>query len=182
MLTGMLAVRNLLFGEKHDIWAVNAEKEYQETIITARAPDYERIAENILSKVMLKLDALAFGLATGLSSGVVLFLATIFFGLYPELSLGNYLWLLGQYFPFYRVTVADAWWGFVYGFAVGVSIGWLLASMRNLLVQAYFWLLRRRINRMLLAQQGYFNDPQAQIIGTQQMGGEKEDLNDQRFD
>ena len=30
MLTGMLAVRNLLNGERHDLWAVNMEKEYHE--------------------------------------------------------------------------------------------------------------------------------------------------------
>ncbi len=178
MLTGMFAVKNLLFGEQHDIWAVNAEKEYHEEILTERAPDYKRIADNILSKVTLKLDPLAFGLATGLTLGGGLVIATIYFGLHPELSLGNYLWLLGQYFPFYRVTVADAWWGFVYGFAVGISFGWMLASMRNLLVKVYFWSIRRRIIRMLMLQQGYFNDPQAQIIGAQQSGEMKEESND----
>jgi len=30
MLTGMYAVRMLLFGEHHDLWAVNAEQAYQE--------------------------------------------------------------------------------------------------------------------------------------------------------
>ena len=178
MLTGMFAVKNLLFGEQHDIWAVNAEKEYHEEILTERAPDYKRIADNILSKVTLKLDPLAFGLATGLTLGGGLVIATIYFGLHPELSLGNYLWLLGQYFPFYRVTVADAWWGFVYGFAVGISLGWMLASMRNLLVKVYFWSIRRRIIRMLMLQQGYFIDPQAQIIGAQQSGEMKEESND----
>ncbi len=178
MLTGMFAVKNLLFGEHHDIWAVNAEKEYHEEILTERAPDYKRIADNILSKVTLKLDPLAFGLATGLTLGGGLVIATIYFGLHPELSLGNYLWLLGQYFPFYRVTVVDAWWGFVYGFAVGISFGWMLASMRNLLVKVYFWSIRRRIIRMLMLQQGYFIDPQAQNIGAQQSGEMKEGSND----
>jgi protoporphyrinogen oxidase len=32
MLTGMLAVRNLLHGEHHDLWAVNAEQEYHEEV------------------------------------------------------------------------------------------------------------------------------------------------------
>ena len=32
MLTGMLAVRNLLHGENHDLWAVNAEQEYHEEV------------------------------------------------------------------------------------------------------------------------------------------------------
>ena len=30
MLTGMLAVRNLLFDEDHDLWSVNAEQDYHE--------------------------------------------------------------------------------------------------------------------------------------------------------
>lgn len=30
MLTGMLAVRNMIFGEKNDLWSVNAEPEYHE--------------------------------------------------------------------------------------------------------------------------------------------------------
>jgi protoporphyrinogen oxidase len=32
MLTGMLAVRNLVLGEKNDLWAVNADQEYHEEI------------------------------------------------------------------------------------------------------------------------------------------------------
>jgi protoporphyrinogen oxidase len=32
MLTGMLAVRNLVYGEHHDLWAVNADQEYHEEI------------------------------------------------------------------------------------------------------------------------------------------------------
>jgi protoporphyrinogen oxidase len=30
MITGMLAVRNLLYGERHDLWQVNADQEYHE--------------------------------------------------------------------------------------------------------------------------------------------------------
>jgi hypothetical protein len=32
MLTGMLAVYNLLFGARHDLWNVNADREYLEEI------------------------------------------------------------------------------------------------------------------------------------------------------
>ena len=32
MLTGLLAVRNLLYGEDHDLWEVNADREYHEEI------------------------------------------------------------------------------------------------------------------------------------------------------
>ena len=32
MLTGMRAVNNLLDGEAHDLWSVNADKEYHEEV------------------------------------------------------------------------------------------------------------------------------------------------------
>ena len=32
MLTAMLAVRNLMDGEKHDLWGVNADAEYHEEV------------------------------------------------------------------------------------------------------------------------------------------------------
>jgi hypothetical protein len=32
MLTGILAVRNALLGEKNDLWSVNADREYHEEI------------------------------------------------------------------------------------------------------------------------------------------------------
>src|SRR6185436_17836343 len=32
MLTGMLAVRNLVHGERNDLWAVNTDQEYHEEI------------------------------------------------------------------------------------------------------------------------------------------------------
>jgi protoporphyrinogen oxidase len=37
MLTGMLAVRNLVLGQKNDIWAVNADQEYHEELTDAQA-------------------------------------------------------------------------------------------------------------------------------------------------
>ncbi len=39
MLTGMLAVRNLLDGEKHDLWNVNADEEYLEEVRLDQQPD-----------------------------------------------------------------------------------------------------------------------------------------------
>jgi hypothetical protein len=42
MLTAMLAVRNL-FGESHDLWAVNADDEYHEEQGTARTKEHSGI-------------------------------------------------------------------------------------------------------------------------------------------
>ena len=41
MLTGMLAVRKLLYGEDHDLWAVNTEQVYHEEIQSDEETDYK---------------------------------------------------------------------------------------------------------------------------------------------
>jgi len=41
MLTGMLAVRNMLHGEDHDLWAVNTEQVYHEEIHSDEETDYK---------------------------------------------------------------------------------------------------------------------------------------------
>jgi hypothetical protein len=47
MLTGMWAVRNIMFGEANDVWQVNTEQEYHEEI---RGDGYdEEITEDELT-------------------------------------------------------------------------------------------------------------------------------------
>ena len=45
MLTGMLAARNLVLGEKHDIWSVNTDKEYHEEIRGDTEVEVHNVAE-----------------------------------------------------------------------------------------------------------------------------------------
>ena len=33
MVTGMLAARNIMFGERNDVWSVNTDQEYHEEIL-----------------------------------------------------------------------------------------------------------------------------------------------------
>jgi hypothetical protein len=78
MLTGMLAVRNLVLGERNDLWSVNTEQEYQEEIRRA-ATTPEAVATLLggaLAPGFAKLDWLAFGLALGTVAGSTLFVAT----------------------------------------------------------------------------------------------------------
>ena len=79
MLTGILAVRNLVRGEHNDLWNVNAEKEYHEEVHEKLdlEPSLEMVKE-ALGEAFPKLDRLALGLSTGTVAGVLLFLATIF--------------------------------------------------------------------------------------------------------
>jgi hypothetical protein len=58
MLTGILAVRNLVLGEKNDLWNVNTDQEYHEELriqTAAKAPDVEEEPEAALTREFFKL-------------------------------------------------------------------------------------------------------------------------------
>ncbi len=80
MLTAILAVRNALLGEKHDLWAVNTEREYHEVLQTEEKVEAEktlRATEQAFANTFLKLDPLAFGIAWGLVVGIGFCLFTL---------------------------------------------------------------------------------------------------------
>jgi protoporphyrinogen oxidase len=80
MLTGMLAVRNLVLGEKNDLWSVNVDQEDHEEIrvqADVEAQDVPEALQVALSQVFSTLDRLAFGFLPGLSASILLFLATL---------------------------------------------------------------------------------------------------------
>ena len=68
MLTGMYAARNAIHGETNDLWSVNADLEYHETV-TAEPGRNKRLVEATLrlglAEVMKKLDRIALGVGTG---------------------------------------------------------------------------------------------------------------------
>jgi len=150
MVTGMLAVRNLVLGEHHDLWSVNTDQEYHEEI---REParvtehDLEEVLEGALSQVFLKLDRVAMGISLGLNAGVLLFLATLMLVLKGGESgahVGPTLGLLSQYFPGYTVTAAGSVLGLLYGFVSGFVVGWCFAFIRNAAVFLYMAFVHRR--------------------------------------
>ena len=52
MLTGMLAVRNALLAEKHDLWSVNTDQEYHEEVRIGgeiTAPDVAEVVQEVLT-------------------------------------------------------------------------------------------------------------------------------------
>jgi protoporphyrinogen oxidase len=76
MFTGMLAVRNIMTGEKNDLWSVNTDQEYHEEIRDkVSVPDVEAVKE-ALARMFPKLDRIAFGLSVGMVTGMLLFLMT----------------------------------------------------------------------------------------------------------
>ena len=152
MLTGILAVRSMVLGERHDLWSVNTDKEYHEEIqAAARSPrrDADAAVEEELTRVFLRVDRVALGFATGVLGGVGLFVATLALVLMGGPVVGPTLGLLGQYFPGYSVTPLGSAVGLLYGFISGFVSGWLFAVLRNAIMFIYLvaiyraWQLRR---------------------------------------
>jgi protoporphyrinogen oxidase len=153
MLTGMLAVRNLMLGEKNDLWSVNTDQEYHEEVqvkAEVEAQEVVEALEGVLARVFLKLDRVAFGLSLGMTSGLLLSLATIFLALKGGEVVGPNLQLLSQYFPGYDVTPGGSLLGLAYGFVTGFVGGWSFAFVRNFSVFLYMAIVQRRAERQLL--------------------------------
>jgi protoporphyrinogen oxidase len=151
MLTGMLAVRNVVLGERNDLWAVNVDQEYHEEV--QGAVELEGVAEVVqdtLARVFNKLDGTALGLALGSVTGAALFLATMTQALGGGHGLTGYLELLSQYFPGYRVSVAGSLLGLFYGLGVGFVAGWGFAFARNAALALYLTISYGRAEKQFL--------------------------------
>ena len=147
MLTGMLAVRNLVLGERNNLWSVNTDQEYLEEIseeAQVSTNDVAAAVDGVLARVFLKLDRVAFGLSTGITTGVVLFLATLTLVLKGGDVVGSNLQLLSQYSPAYTVTLSGSVVGLFDGFVSGFIGGWLYAFLRNSLTFLYIAAIHRR--------------------------------------
>jgi hypothetical protein len=150
MLTGILAVRNLMLDEAHDVWSVNTDPAYHEEVAEG---DPRRLVETLeldLGDVFLKLDRVALGLSVGAAGGLGLGLATLALVLAGGGGLGASLALLGQYFPGDRVTPGGSLLGLVYGFGAGFVGGWGFAFLRNAALVLSLAVLRRRAELRLL--------------------------------
>ncbi len=143
MLTGMLAVRNAMCGERNDLWSVNTEPEYHEEVHLEERPE-TAAARDALSQAFARLDGVAFGLASGLAAGLVLFLATITLVIKGGPVVGPNLQLLSQYFPGYTITAAGSLVGLAYGFVVAFVAAWVFACVRNATVFLYLVVIHRR--------------------------------------
>ena len=140
MLTGMLAIRNVAFGEENDVWGVNADPDYQEEIRLQVA----------LERVFAKLDRFAFGIAVGTLAALLLPAASLFLVLKGGHAVGHNLRLLGQYLPGYEASPRGALLGLLYGFFGGFAAGWIFAITRNAAALFSLAVIRRRIQSGLL--------------------------------
>jgi hypothetical protein len=153
MFTGMLAVRNIMFGEKNDLWSVNTDSGYLEEIRedTGLQPAMNAVKE-ALNQAFPKLDRLAFGLSIGAVCAALLFLATLVPVVRGGSVVGPNLELLANYFPGYTVTLSGGFLGLAYGFFAGFVAGWGFAFLRNAAVFLYMALLHRRAEHRLLRE------------------------------
>ncbi len=150
MLTGMLAVRNLILGEKNDLWSVNTEQEYHEEVLVEAGVEEEealKLLQGALARVFAKLDRVAFGLSLGAVAGVVVCLMTLALVFKGGEVVGPNLQLLGQYFPGYRVSFSGSVMGLGYGFLSGFFGGWTFALLRNATIFLYMVGVHRRAER-----------------------------------
>lgn len=157
MLTGMLAVRNLCLGEKHDLWSVNTDQEYHEEIRNesegGEMQNVAQVLQQALSLAFPKLDRMAFGLALGTTIGGLLFLVTLALIWGGDGDHSSFLGLLSQYFPGYNDTsVAGSVLGLAYGFLTGFIGGWGFAFLRNVTMFFTAALIRRQAEWRLLRQ------------------------------
>ena len=150
MLTGMLAVRNLVLGQHHDLWSVNTDPEYQEEIRGVGEVEAEKVLQEALARVFPKLDRMAFGLSVGMAAGSLLFLTTLALVLKGGEVVGPHLGLLTQYFPGYRVSPSGGVLGLAYGFVAGFVGGWGFALLRNAAMFLYMAIVRRQAELQLM--------------------------------
>lgn len=86
---------------------------------------------------ILRLDAVAQGVTTGVVAGVGVFVATNWLVLKGGAVVGPNLALLGQFFLGYRVTFVGSIVGFLWAFAYGFAAGYLVSRVYN-------WVVARR--------------------------------------
>lgn len=87
-----------------------------------------------LDRSIRRLNARAWGIATGLLAGGSLFVATNVLLLRGGENVGQHLQLLSVFFPGYSVSFVGSLVGFVYLFVLGYGVGRVLGSVYNWLV------------------------------------------------
>jgi hypothetical protein len=150
MITAILAVRNLVFNEKNDLWSVNSDPEYHEEIKPEEALREEEKLKEAFTRVFPRLDPLAFGISAGAIAGFLLFIATIIVSLHPGIPEEFPLQLLANFLPGFSVSMAGSLIGLLYLFLLGFFVGSGSAYLRNLMIFLGARLIHRDIEFYLL--------------------------------
>ena len=91
--------------------------------------------EKQLEAALLRLNARAWGIATGLFFGVSLFLATNVLVIKGGQNVGQHLALLRVFMPGYSVSFVGSFVGFIYAFVIGYALGRIIGAVYNRLVR-----------------------------------------------
>jgi hypothetical protein len=94
-------------------------------------PEHEPASEQLVLTRLLHLNALVYGLVTGVSAGLMLFVATNWLVLKGGDVVGPHLSLLSQFFVGYRVTFGGSFIGLLYGCLLGFVGGYSVARTYN---------------------------------------------------
>lgn len=113
--------------------------------------------EEIIVQSLAKLDSKALGIAIGLLFGAAVFLATNFLIFKGGDEIGPNLSLLGQFFIGYEVSFGGSLIGAIYGLIFGFVAGWLIATLRNLALAIYMFILR--LKGSMSAVNDYIDNP-----------------------
>jgi hypothetical protein len=106
--------------------------------------------DELIQAAFARLNPVALGISVGIVSGLGLFLATAILLLKGGNVVGPTLALLDNYLIGFSVTWPGAIIGLTEATAGGFVAGFLFASLRNLGMDAYAWVLERRAQRDLL--------------------------------
>ena len=90
--------------------------------------------EHEVMRAVARLKAVILGVVFGLVFGVGLFAMTAILLIENGPNTGAHLRLLGNYFIGYSVTWNGAFIGFLWAFAIGAFIGWLIGIIYNRIV------------------------------------------------
>src|SRR5688572_30408174 len=93
--------------------------------------EHEKTFDEVVLTRLLRLNAVAQGITTGVVAGLGVFLATNLLVIKGGDVVGPHLSLLSQFFIGYRVTFAGSLIGFVYAFVGGFACGYLVARVYN---------------------------------------------------
>ncbi|HWP71771.1 MAG TPA: hypothetical protein VNM36_11735 [Gemmatimonadaceae bacterium] len=80
---------------------------------------------------LMRLNARAWGISTGLLLGGGLFLATVLLVIRGGPTVGQHLSLIRVFFPGYSVTWVGAFVGFIYAFVLGYGLGRIIGTVYN---------------------------------------------------
>lgn len=91
--------------------------------------------ERTLESAVHRINARAWGIATGLVFGLGLLIATNVLVIKGGAYVGAHLGLLATYFPGYSVTFVGSLIGFVYAFVLGYLLGLVIGTVYDWLVE-----------------------------------------------